>query len=416
MCKKVAIIGGGASGFFLSIELKRIMPDVMVTIFEKSKKCLSKVEISGGGRCNCTNTFEGIDTLKNIYPRGDKMMKKIFKEFNHEDTCKWFETHGVKLVAQKDNCIFPKTQDSKTIINCFIKEAISLGVEIKNGFTLKEIEVGEDGRFILSFKENEEQYISDILSLTMGGQPKYNWILQTLEKVGHNISQPCPSLFSFMIDDAGLTNLPGLVIERVILTLPSTKFRSTDTLLITHRGISGPAVLKLSSLSARFLSENEYHYPILINWTGTCNVEEVETHLNSIIKANGNKLTGNVRCFNLQSRLWIYLLERAGIDKDKKWAEIGNKGRNRLVNVLTNDEYNINGRNVHKEEFVTCGGVCLDGIHHNSMESKFVSGLFFAGELLDIDAITGGFNLQAAWTTGYVAAHGIMKKLKQTFE
>lgn len=413
MREHIAIIGGGASGFFLSIELKRILPDVKVTIFEKSKKCLSKVEISGGGRCNCTNTFKGVDTLKSIYPRGEKVMKKIFKEFNHEDTCEWFENHGVKLIAQDDNCIFPKTQDSKTIINCFLREAMSLGVEIKNGYTLDGINIDADGMFMLSFKEHEEQYSSDFLSLTIGGQPKYNWILQTLEKFGHSISMPCPSLFSFMIDTVGLTSMPGLVIKKAILTLPSTKFKCCDTLLITHKGISGPAVLKLSSLSARFLSEKEYHYPILINWTGINNIEHIETQIDTIIKENGNKQIGNVRCFNLQNRLWIYLLEKAGIDNKKRWSEIGNKGRNRLVNILTNDEYKISGRNMHKDEFVTCGGVGLDSINHNSMESKFIPNLFFAGELLDIDAITGGFNLQAAWTTGYVAAHGIIRKINQ---
>ncbi len=407
---KTAVIGGGAAGFFLAIELKKIMPEMDVTIFESKRKCLAKVEISGGGRCNCTNSFQDITDLKNAYPRGFNFMKRALKHFSNEDAYRWFENHGVKLVTQEDGCVFPASQDSHSIINCFLSEAHRLGITVNLSSTVKKI-TKEKERMVLYLRGSNNPLSFDFVAVTVGGQSKDNEMLTMLEAMGHKIEQPVPSLFTFNIKDQGLRNLMGLVVENAITSIPGTNMHSRGDLLITHWGFSGPATLKLSSYAARYLYNHKYNSPVIVNWSGLSNTQDVETVIDTIIQQNGSKLLTNSHPFDLPNRLWQYLLTKAEQKPDKRWSELGKKGFNKIVNILTNDEYTIDNRSTYKDEFVTCGGVSLESINSKTMESKVAEGLFFAGEITDIDGITGGFNFQAAWTTAYIAAHGICTAL-----
>lgn len=379
---KTAIVGGGAAGFFCAIQLASMCPEMEITIFEQQKKVLSKVEISGGGRCNCTNSFRDVTDLCQVYPRGAKLLKRLFKQFGPRDAFQWFEDHGVPLVIQDDQCVFPKAQDSHAIINCFLNEAHNYGVRIKLGNKIDTPEVLFDGGY-------------DYIVMTIGGTPGKEGCV--------------PSLFTFNIKDKELVSLMGTVVENAITSIPGTKFKTQDALLITHWGMSGPAILKLSSHAARYLAEHNYQTTMLVNWTGETNAEEVRTIIISMLKQNAQKLIDNVRPFSLQTRLWEYLLTKSNL-KGRKCCEIGNKAINKLVDTLTNDTYLVVGRNHYKEEFVTCGGVSLDSVDKATLESKERPNLFYAGEVLDIDGVTGGFNFQAAWTTAYAVAKGIAEK------
>ncbi len=412
---RIAIIGAGAAGFFLAINLKKMLPESEITIFEKSKRVLAKVEISGGGRCNVTNSFDGIKDLKYAYPRGEKLMKRLFKVFSHKDAYKWFVENGVELVTQEDNCVFPKSQDSHSIINCFLSQASVMKINIRKECKVS-IENNNDKTaesqitlHISTSTGKEETITYDAVAITTGGSPRREG-LEWIERLGHKIVQPVPSLFTFNIRCQQLRNLMGTVVENAIASIPSTKFRSQDPLLITHWGMSGPAILKLSSYSARHLYDNNYKSELSINWTGIINYEQTTEELTRIIEENPGKKISSIRPYNLPSRLWNYLIERTLIDENKRWNELGKKNINKLVNTLVNDIYHIEGRSAFKEEFVTCGGVSLESVNSNTLESKSVPNLYFAGEVLDIDAITGGFNFQAAWTTAYTVAKSIKEK------
>ncbi|MBR6197221.1 MAG: NAD(P)/FAD-dependent oxidoreductase [Bacteroidaceae bacterium] len=394
---KTAIIGGGAAGFFSAIELKRSVPDMEVTIFERSKKVLAKVEISGGGRCNCTNSFRDVTDLKQVYPRGAGLLKRLFKQFGHKDAYLWFESHGVPLVTQDDQCVFPKAQDSHAIIDCFMREVHDLGIGIKYDY---KIGVGE-----LTCIRNEYDYVV----ITTGGLAT-GIDSSPLAFMKDRIIPPVPSLFTFSINDKYLHDLMGVVVENAMVCVPGTKFRSQGPLLITHWGMSGPAILKLSSYGARFMSEANYRFPILVNWTGESDMETVKEYIVEIQDEYKQKQLTSYRPYGLQQRLWDYLVSKLG--KQCRWAELGKKDTNRLVDILFNDRYEVIGRYAFKDEFVTCGGVSLDAIDKNTLESKDYPNLFFAGEVLDIDGITGGFNFQAAWTTGYAVAKAIEKKIQ----
>lgn len=385
---KTAIVGGGAAGFFSAIELKRRVPDMDVTIFEQQRKVLAKVEISGGGRCNCTNTFVNVTDLRQVYPRGGQLLKRLFKEFGPEDAYNWFEDHGVPLTVQEDQCVFPKAQDSHAIIDCFVNEARQLGVKIRLNS-----KVESPGELL-------EKY--DNVVWTVGGLQK-----SAYEMLSHwaNMVPIVPSLFTFTIKDKRLNSLMGVVVNNAILSIPGTKLKVDDILLITHWGLSGPATLKLSSHAARYLAERQYSSPLLINWTGNTNAEIVREELMAISKHSSQKMLSSYRPFNLQQRLWDYLLDKADIKC--RWGEIGKKQLNRLVDLLTNDSYDITGRAAFKDEFVTCGGVSLDDVDKQTLQSKKTPRLYFAGEVLDIDGVTGGFNFQAAWTTAYCVAKAI---------
>ena len=387
---KTAVVGGGAAGFFLAINLKEMMPDMQVTIFERSQHVLAKVEISGGGRCNCTNSFEEVTDLSQVYPRGHRLLKRLFNNFDYRDAYRWFEDHGVPLVIQDDQCVFPQAQDAHAIIECFLSLARRYHIDILKGCKVQSLED------VKGF---------DYVAVTTGGSPKGEG-LRWLAALGHEIEAPVPSLFTFAIHDKPLQALMGVVTD-VETMIPGTKLRASGPLLITHWGVSGPAVLKLSSHAARYLAENNYCAPLAIRWLSLTD-HEMTSLLYEQVATQPKKLLTTYNPFGLQQRLWAYLVEKALDTRHQiRWAEMNRKDVNRLVNVLLNDTYQMVGRAPFKDEFVTCGGVSLKAVNPSTLESKQVPHLYFAGEVLDIDGITGGFNFQAAWTTAYTVASAI---------
>ena len=390
---KTAIIGGGAAGFFLAINLKEMCPEMDVTIFEKSKRVLAKVEISGGGRCNCTNSFAEVGDLSEVYPRGHRLMKRLMKGFSQEDAYNWFERHGIRLTTQEDQCVFPMSQDSHTIINCFLAEAQRHSVVIRTETRIDSLDQLSDYGFI---------------AVTTGGMTTQNTLMTQMIP----IVPPVPSLFTFRIDDEQLHALMGTVVEDVMTMIPGTKLRAEGPLLITHWGMSGPAILKLSSYGARILAENGYQMPLAVNWTNRRDTE-VMTILDEMMIRNPQKQLTTVAPCGLPLRLWTYLVEKClGERSNGRWGSLNKKEQNRLANLLSGgDGYQIAGRAPFKDEFVTCGGVDLSAVNPSTLESRQVPNLYFAGEVLDIDGITGGFNFQAAWTTAYTVACAIAKSV-----
>ncbi|MBR1801331.1 MAG: NAD(P)/FAD-dependent oxidoreductase [Bacteroidaceae bacterium] len=388
---RTAIIGGGAAGFFLAICLKERRPEMEVTILERSQRVLAKVKVSGGGRCNCTNSFEHVADLSAVYPRGHRLLKRLFKQFGPEEAYAWFERHGVRLVTQDDDCVFPASQDSQTIIDCFLREAQRHQVHIQTGVRISSLDELRD---------------YDFVAVCTGGSPRAEG-LQWLADAGHEVMPPVPSLFTLSIADAAFRNLMGTVVEDVTIMLPGTKLRASGPLLITHWGVSGPAVLKLSSYAARHLSEQAYAVPLIINWTGATDAEVLQT-LQVLQRVHSHKQLHTIRPYDLPTRLWEYLLEKIVKGRAReRWDSLGQKDLNRLVHALTNDSYETSGRAAFRDEFVTCGGIALTSIYPATLESRHVPHLYFAGEVLDIDGITGGFNFQAAWTTAYAVAAAI---------
>ncbi len=399
---KIAIIGGGAAGFFSAISVKENYPDAAVVIFEKSNHVLSKVKISGGGRCNVTHACKSVDELCEAYPRGGRKLKKIFHIFSNNDTMKWFGTRGVALTVQDDCCVFPVSQNSQSIINCFIKESERLGIRIMKGCGVESVKPFEND-LELCFENPKiipEKF--DKVIVTTGGSPKRDG-LKWLEDLGHKIEDPVPSLFTFNMPEEPVTSLMGVVADHVIINIRGTRLRSSGPLLITHWGMSGPAVINLSSYAARLLNEMNYNCKVQVNWVHEANSEIVGEEIKKIAAANSAKMVANYRPYSLPARLWVFLLEKCGLPGDITWGTLSNKGFNKLINVLTNDEYSVNGRTKFRDEFVTCGGVSLESVDMNTMQSKACGNLYFAGEVLDIDAITGGYNFQCAWTTAYIA-------------
>ena len=390
---KTAVVGGGAAGFFLAINLKELMPEMEVTIFERSQRVLTKVEISGGGRCNCTNSFQQVSDLSQVYPRGHRLMKRLFNVFDYNDAYQWFERHGVALVTQEDECVFPQAQDSHAIIDCFLSLAKHYHIKICTHARIESL---------------QQLQGFDYIAVTTGGSPKGEG-LQWLAALGHETEHPLPSLFTFSVKDGTLTALMGLVTQAEV-QLTGTKLRAEGPLLITHWGLSGPAILRLSSYAARHLAETGYQASLRVNWLGSeWTIEHVsDVFQEQSIRQPKRQLT--TYCpLGLQQRLWQYLLEKSlGERATIRWAELNQKDINRLINILTNDTYQIAGRAPFKDEFVTCGGISLKAINPNTLESRHVPRLFFAGEVLDIDGVTGGFNFQAAWTTAYVVARSIV--------
>ena len=388
---KTAVIGGGAAGFFLAVNLKEMMPKMQVDIFERSSRVLAKVEVSGGGRCNCTNSFERVGDLSQVYPRGHRLMKRLFNVFDYRDAYEWFERHGVPLVTQDDDCVFPCAQDSHAIIDCFLSLAQRYLINIYRGRKIQSLDDVKD---------------YDYVAVTTGGSPKGEG-LRWLEAAGHEIVQPVPSLFTFSVGDSRLHDLQGLVVHDTMVRIPATTFRAEGPLLVTHWGVSGPAILKLSSYAARYLAECGYRSAFNVNWLNR-NESDVQTMLGEQMIRQPQKLLTTWNPFGLQQRLWAWLLEKALSGRRQiRWGELSKKDVNRVVNVLVNDTFQIDGRAPFKDEFVTCGGVSLMAVNPSTLESRHVPGLFFAGEVLDVDGITGGFNFQAAWTTAYVVSRSI---------
>ena len=391
MKNKTAIIGGGAAGFFLAINLKEMLPEMAVTIFERGQRVLRKVEVSGGGRCNCTNSFESATNLQSVYPRGHRLLKRLFNSFDHRDAYEWFENRGVPLMTQNDHCVFPRSQDAHTIINLFLNEVKRLGIHIATHTVIDSLEQLND---------------FDYICVTTGGQPQ----AENLSWLQHPIEKPVPSLFTFSIDDPALRALMGTVVEEATAMIPGTKLRASGPLLITHWGMSGPCILRLSSYAARLLNEHNYHLPLTINWTDSTETA-VHQALNNIRQQYPQKKLPTIRPFNLPQRLWSYLVEKSMKGRvEARWGSLNQKEQNRLVNVLTNDTYTIAGRAAFKDEFVTCGGISLSAVNTSTLESRQRPNLYFAGEVLDIDGVTGGFNFQAAWTTAYTVAKAIAEK------
>ncbi len=398
---KIGIIGGGAAGFFSAIQAKENHPDAEVVILEKSQKLLSKVKISGGGRCNVTNGCTSIAELSKAYPRGEKKLKKVFREFYTQDTIKWFEERNVPLVTQEDNCVFPVSQDSQSIIDCFMTESERLGIQIETGRMVEQL-IPQDGTIKILFRGNELVHEFDKVIVATGGSPKKEGLVW-LEKLGHKIEAPVPSLFTFNMPHETVTELMGIVVEHTLTAIQGTKLKSNGPLLVTHWGMSGPSILKLSAFGARILAEAGYKAKLQVNWVNVQSYEAVMQELRNIIKTAPKKQIQNYRAYLLPERLWHFLILKTEIPLSKKWNEMGKKDLNKLCNILTNDVYSVEGKTTFKEEFVTCGGVSLESINFSTMESKVVPNLYFAGEVMDVDGITGGYNFQAAWTTGFIA-------------
>lgn len=395
---KTAVIGGGAAGFFLAVNLKEAVPEMAVTIFERSNRVLSKVAVSGGGRCNCTNTFADVRDLSAVYPRGHRLMKRLFKTFDYRDAYAWFEHHGVPLVVQEDQCVFPAAQDSKAIIDCFLSLARRYQIEIRRGEKISSLAELSD---------------YDFVAVTTGGSPTGEG-LKWLAALGHELEPPVSSLFSLRVDNEGLCGLMGTVVNDVTVHLPGTKFRAEGPLLITHWGVSGPAILRLSSYAARHLADNSYMVSLSVNWLQSDEATVLSALAEMTIRQPQKQLS-TFNPFGLSQRLWNHLLsESLGVRSQIRWSEMSRKDMNRLTNTLVNATYSVVGRAPFKDEFVTCGGVSLRSINPATLESRHVPHLYFAGEVLDIDGITGGFNFQAAWTTAYVVQQSIKNTLNST--
>ena len=394
------VAGGGAAGFFGAVNFAARKKNAKVLIAEKSQKLLAKVAVSGGGRCNVTHhCFDEAELVKH-YPRGGKELLQAFHRFQPRDTVEWFESRGLKLKTEADGRMFPVTDSSQSVIDVLLHEVEKYQVEIATGVNISVIEK-ENGVFVLQ-TGNDLLYCKNLL-IACGGFPKkagYGFI----EEPGIKIIDPVPSLFTFIADDKALTALPGISVSDAEVGCSLLKQKFKGPVLITHQGLSGPAILKLSAFGAREFFNAQYVFTLHINWMGGMNEEEIRTTLLHLKSNNEKKNTANAKPERFSQRLWNYFLMKAGIGEEIRWADTGAKQLNKLTSLLYRHEVGINGKNTFKEEFVTAGGVDLKEIDFRSMESKKIPGLYFAGEILNIDGVTGGFNFQSAWTTSWVAA------------
>jgi predicted Rossmann fold flavoprotein len=405
---KIAIIGGGAAGFFGAIACAESNKNSEVTIFEKSKNLLSKVKVSGGGRCNVTHACFENNLLVKKYPRGSKELKKTFAQFSARDTIKWFDSKGVTLKTEEDGRVFPITDNSQTIIDCLMKAAQRSGVKIITGKGVVSIQKnsGEDSKFKINFQD--ESLTFDKVLIATGGNPNkdsYRW----LAALGHTIIPPVPSLFTFNIPDSKYGGLMGISVANASVKIVGIKTEQNGPLLITHWGLSGPAILKLSAWEARRLADLNYHFSIFINWVPEFNEESLREKLKNIKSENQKKTISVNPLFALPKRLWERLVNLTQIPDDLRWLDISNKQLNKLIEELLRSELAVKGKTTFKEEFVTCGGVSLQDINLDTMESLKCPGIYFAGEVIDVDGITGGFNFQSAWTTGYIAGKSMAR-------
>jgi predicted Rossmann fold flavoprotein len=399
--KNIAVIGGGAAGFFAAISVKNHHPSAIVTLFEKTSKVLSKVKISGGCRCNVTNANNDIASLCTAYPRGGKELKNIFYRFGPQDTINWFENRGVALKAEPDGRVFPISNNSQTIIDCLIEECREKNISIKYNKSVKSLKKIQS-QWALSFNDSVIFNRYEIIIVASGGSSKlkgFDW----LKNIGHSIINPIPSLFTFNMPNESIIDLMGVVVKDVKIKISGTKIETVGPVLITHWGMSGPVILKASSIGARDLFERDYSFNIEINWLAESNTELLFKKIEEYSLSFLNKLVVNQNPFTFPNRLWQFLIYKFGVSTSKRWGELGKKKMRHLIELFTKDSYAVSGKTTFKEEFVTCGGVALSNINVNTMESKVHSNLYFAGEVLNIDAITGGYNFQAAWSTGFVA-------------
>lgn len=402
--KKLIVIGGGAAGFFCAVNAARLDPSLQVVIVEKSSKLLSKVKVSGGGRCNVTHACFDIAEMVKKYPRGGNFVKKTFHHFFTTDTIQWFKERGVALKAEPDGRMFPVTDSSQTIIDCLLKEANKYGVEILMNREIRSLAYTE-GEWVLQ-TSNEQELKADYVCIACGGYPKagmFDW----LKKLGHTISDPVPSLFTFNMPGHPITKLMGVSVEKARVKINGSKLEQEGPLLITHWGLSGPAVLKLSAWGARELAAVNWQFSISVNWLPEYNENTLRERMQEIrFAVASQKLTGK-NPFGLPNRLWEFMLEQAGAKPEMRWADMPAKIQGLLIRLLAAGEFIIKGKTTFKEEFVTAGGITLSEIDPNTMMSRKATGLFFAGEIMDVDGVTGGFNFQHAWTSGFIAAKTI---------
>ena len=402
MIYDLVVVGGGAAGFFGAIETATRKPGYRIVILEKTTRLLAKVKVSGGGRCNVTHHSFSPAALSQHYPRGQKAAKKWFHNFQAEDTVAWFAQRGIALKTEDDGRMFPESDDSQTIIDCFLTEAERLRIQIKTSVEVTALQQ-EDNLYLLTTTGGI--YRTKKILVAMGGHAKssaYDW----LRTAGHIIDPPIPSLFTFNDSEKDFTNLMGVAVPSAEVKIATTRFSQRGALLITHWGLSGPAVIKLSAWAAEHLFRCNYVFTAIVNWTGLPE-KELRKVIDEVRSAHPRQSVMANTLFGLPKRLWELLCERADIPVGKAWGELGQKTINRLVEGLFASSFAIRGKTTFKEEFVTCGGVSLTEVETYTLESKKLPGVFFAGEVLNVDGETGGFNFQAAWTTAWLAARSI---------
>ncbi|HSB93174.1 MAG TPA: NAD(P)/FAD-dependent oxidoreductase [Flavitalea sp.] len=404
---RLVVIGGGAAGFFCAVNAARLHPSLSVMIVERTSKLLSKVRISGGGRCNLTHACFEINEMSKRYPRGEQFVRKAFHRFFTTDTIEWFNSRSVPTKAEEDGRMFPTSDSSETIIACLLKEANRHKVEIRLNRDVKEINRTESS-WTLKFADDEFEE-ADFVCIATGGQPKssmFNWI----RNLGHSIEAPVPSLFTFNIPGHDITSLMGVAVQDGMVKIAGSKLSQHGPILITHWGLSGPAVLKLSAWGARELAEKQYDFAIQVNWLPQYNEQTFRSALLEHKDATPLQLVVNRNPFGLPHRLWQYLVVYSEIPETMRWADLALVKLNKLVRHTTSFEMSVKGKTTYKEEFVTAGGVVLQEVNVQTMESKKHPNLFFAGEILNVDGITGGYNFQHAWTSGFIAAEEIASR------
>jgi predicted Rossmann fold flavoprotein len=402
MQKTLVVAGGGAAGFFCALTAARLNPQLRVVIVEKTGKLLSKVKVSGGGRCNVTHACFSIPDMARNYPRGALFVRKTFYQFFTTDTIQWFEERGVKLKQEDDGRMFPVSNSSQSVIDCLLREAEQYGVEIRIHHEIRAIETGD--QFKLRFS-NGWELVADFLCIACGGYPKaamFDWI----KKTGHSIEEPVPSLFTFNMPGNSITKLTGVSLPVAAVKITGTTLKESGPLLITHWGMSGPAILKLSALGARLLRERNYRFEISVSWLPGFHEQALRDRLQLIRREEGAKRILHKNPWSIPQRLWEWILEQTGIG-DIRWADLPVQLQNRLIQNLCNQSFAVEGKTTFKEEFVTAGGVRLSEIDPNTMESRLAPHLFFAGEVMDVDGVTGGFNFQHAWTSGFIAGKSV---------
>jgi len=407
--KKLVVIGGGAAGFFCAINAAAFNHDLEIIIIEKTTKLLSKVKVSGGGRCNVTHSCFSIAQMIKSYPRGEHFLKKAFHQFFTTDTINWFGKRGVQLKTEADGRMFPVSNCSQTIIDCLMKEVNKAGIKILMNREVKKLSM-VNGEWSIEFAK-DEIINADFVCVASGGYSKsaqFTW----LKNLGHSIEEPVPSLFTFNIPNNPIKNLMGISIEKTNVKIVGTKFSQQGPLLITHWGFSGPAVLKLSAFAARELHKLDYNFKITVNWLPGYNEQTLREKFLQIRNDLAAKKIVNRNPFFIPQRLWEYLLQQSAINENVRWADLPAKQQNILIKILCMQEFHVKGKTTFKEEFVTSGGIKLNEINANTMQSKIVPNLFFAGEVMDVDGITGGFNFQHAWTSGWIAGKAIGEKEK----
>lgn len=403
MSKKLVVIGGGAAGFFCAVNAAGMNPALHVILLEKTNKLLSKVKVSGGGRCNVTHALFDIAEMSKRYPRGQNFVKKTFHQFFTTDTIKWFKARDVGLKAEKDGRLFPVTDSSQTIIDCLMNEANLYAVEIRMNCEAKKLKMKKSK---IKIELANGQIDADFVCVACGGYPK-TFMFQWLQNLGHTISEPVPSLFTFNLPKHPITQLMGVSVEKTRVKIEGSKLVEEGPILITHWGFSGPAVLRLSAWGARELKIKNYEFKVHVNWLPDYNEQTLKEQFQSFRVSNPPKKIINHNFGFLPNRLWQFLLEQSGVNNELRFADLSSKIENILIKNLVDYVVEVKGKTTFKEEFVTAGGINLSEVDANKMMSKKVSNLFFAGEILNVDGITGGFNFQHAWTSGWIAAKTI---------